>query len=147
MDATGLFVAAQMSAARAERLFATPIAEFAIAHGGRYVAPTQAVSLPRPLKGSVTDVIGLSTKPVFKSPALARLPRGARRTARAAAQPTSAYLHPTGTRSGCAGAMSTGGFTPNQYLTAYDYGSLYSAGLRGQGERVALIEIDGFKYL
>ncbi len=145
VDATGLFVAAQMSAARAEQLFATPLAQFATANQGRYVAPTQRISLPRPLKGSVTDVIGLSTKPVFKAPALARLPRGARRTARAAAQPSSAYLHPTGTQSGCSGAINTDGFTPNQYLTAYNFNSLYAAGMHGQGERVALIEIDGFR--
>lgn len=40
----------------------------------------------------------------------------------------------------------TAGFTPNQYLTAYGFDALHSAGLRGQGERVALIEIDGFRY-
>ena len=38
------------------------------------------------------------------------------------------------------------GFTPNQYLTAYGFAPLQSAGLDGQGERVALIEIDGFRY-
>ncbi len=145
VDPTGLFVAAQMSAARAERLFATPLAQFASVQEGRYVAPTESVRLPLALKASVTEVLGLDTKPVFKAPALARLPRGARRVAHAAAQPTSAYPHATGTPSGCPGAINTDGFTPNQYLTAYGFGSLYGAGLRGQGERVALIEIDGFR--
>ena len=34
---------------------------------------------------------------------------------------------------------------PNQYQTAYGLSSLYAANIRGQGERVALIEIDGFR--
>ena len=38
------------------------------------------------------------------------------------------------------------GFTPQQYLSAYGYSPLRAAGLAGKGERVALIEIDGFKY-
>jgi kumamolisin len=42
--------------------------------------------------------------------------------------------------------VRTGGFTPNQYLTAYGYDVLHRAGLRGQGQRVALVEIDGFKH-
>ena len=40
----------------------------------------------------------------------------------------------------------SGGFTPNQYLTAYGYDPLHAAGITGGGERVALIEIDGFRY-
>jgi kumamolisin len=36
------------------------------------------------------------------------------------------------------------GFTPNQYLTAYGFEPLFAAGKAGEGERVALIEIDGF---
>jgi kumamolisin len=47
--------------------------------------------------------------------------------------------------SGCAAGTGTGGFTPNQYLTAYGYDPLHAAGITGQNERVALIEIDGFK--
>ena len=34
---------------------------------------------------------------------------------------------------------------PNQYQTAYGFSPLFAANIRGQGERVALIEIDGFR--
>ena len=37
------------------------------------------------------------------------------------------------------------GFTPNQYETAYGFVPLFGSGLHGEGERVALIEIDGFR--
>ncbi len=71
--------------------------------------------------------------------------RAAPRTAHAASQPTSARRR-TGTPSGCAAGLATGGFTPNQYLTAYGYEGLRGAGLSGQGQRVALIEVDGYRY-
>jgi subtilase family serine protease len=61
------------------------------------------------------------------------------------AESSSARLR-TGTPTGCQPGVDSGGFTPNQYLTAYNYGPLRSAGLSGQGQRVALIEVDGFKY-
>lgn len=57
----------------------------------------------------------------------------------------SGYFPATGTQTGCAAARATGGFTPNQYLSAYSYDGLHNAGIRGQGETVALIEVDGFK--
>ncbi|MGH2889140.1 MAG: S53 family peptidase, partial [Solirubrobacteraceae bacterium] len=59
--------------------------------------------------------------------------------------PPSGYIPASGTPSGCSGGASSGGFTPNQYLTAYGFDPLHAAGASGGGERVALIEIDGFK--
>jgi kumamolisin len=59
---------------------------------------------------------------------------------------SSAYRGPPGgTPSGCAAAVGNRGFTPNEYLDAYGYTSLQQAGVLGQGERVALIELGGFK--
>src|SRR6202012_885608 len=46
---------------------------------------------------------------------------------------------------GCPAALAGTGFTPNEYLDAYDYTPLQQTGVLGQGERVALVEIDGFK--
>jgi kumamolisin len=63
-----------------------------------------------------------------------------------AGQPPSGYFPASGTPAGCAAGVGSGGFTPNQYLSAYNYSPLRRAGLDGRGERVALIEIDGFRY-
>ena len=149
IDPTGLFAAATMPASRAARAFNTPLAQFQAAPGGRFVAPTRssgaipaasaasaasAVRPPRGLAGLITGVIGLDDRPLARSSATAQT-----------AESSSARLR-TGTPTGCQPGVDSGGFTPNQYLTAYGYGPLRSAGLTGQGQRVALIEVDGFKY-
>lgn len=59
----------------------------------------------------------------------------------------------SGTQTGCAegqrGAVTfpegNRNFTPNQYLDAYGVSQLHKSGFKGQGRRIAVIEIDGFK--
>ena len=146
IDVTGLFADATMTAGLAERVFATPLAQFQTAGGVKFLAPARAIAaaggavrVPPALRGLVTGVVGLDTRPVSSG---RRLPlRPAR--ARAASQQSSARML-SGNPSGCPGGLGSGGFTPNQYLTAYGYDPLHNAGITGQGERVALIEIDGF---
>ncbi|MBV9837188.1 MAG: S8/S53 family peptidase [Solirubrobacterales bacterium] len=147
IDATGLFADATMSVGLAERLFGAPLARFRAAHNVRFLAPTAAARMPAGLRGLATAVIGLDTQPLSAaSPPLIDagwVHQGARS---AQANQPSGYKPRTGTASGCPNAVASGGFTPNQYLTAYDYLPLRLAGYAGQGERVALIEIDGFRY-
>jgi kumamolisin len=143
LDATGLFADATMSSRLAARLFRTPLAVFRSARESRFVAPTAAARVPAGLRGLVTGVVGLDTRRLGSPSRLgASKPAGPR--AHAASQPTSA-LPLSGSPGGCPAGVAAGGFTPNQYLTAYGFGPLISAGIRGQGERVALIEIDGFR--
>jgi kumamolisin len=133
LDETGLFADATIATGLAERLFATPLAQFRAQDGSRFVQPTGAgatnVRIPAPLRGLVTAVVGLDTRAL----------------AHAAAPSGSGYYPATGTQSGCPQGTATRGFTPNQYLSAYDFSPLQLGGLTGRGERVALIEIDGFK--
>jgi kumamolisin len=146
VDATGLFVDATLSAGRAQGLFDTRLAEFATASATRFIAPTQRVRVPAPLRGVVDGVIGLDTEPVFSAPALfGDRGRLAPLHGDADQQAGSAYMPVSGTPAGCSTALALHGFTPNQYLTAYDYDPLHAAGVLGQGERVALIEIDGYR--
>jgi subtilase family serine protease len=159
IDATGLFAEASMSAGQASRLFNTSLAQFRTVRGARFVAPAAAASVSAPripagLRGLVTGVVGLDTRPIVSAPvARPRTPATpAARTAaarpplaHAASQPSSG-LSRSGSPSGCAAAQASGGFTPNQYLTAYGYDQLHAAGITGAGQRVALIEIDGFRY-
>ncbi|MFL5824479.1 MAG: protease pro-enzyme activation domain-containing protein [Solirubrobacteraceae bacterium] len=147
VDSTALFVHATMSVAAAERTFAAPLAAFA-SDAGRFVAPVSRVRIPRGLRGLIEGVVGLDTRPVVSRPPR-RDWRGTGSPAMHgafASQPSSGYFPATGSPSGCAAGVNSGGFTPNEYLRAYDYAPLRSAGLRGMGERVALIEIDGFRY-
>ncbi|MBV9819843.1 MAG: S8/S53 family peptidase [Solirubrobacterales bacterium] len=157
IDRSGLFADASMSVGQAHRMFGVGLADFR--RGGatvaRYVAPTSAVRIPAALRGAVTGVVGLDTlaltspRPSSASWAASALPPGPgpafdRRGAGPGVVP-SGYRDRSGTPSGCPPALAGRGFTPSQYLNAYGYGPLFSAGLTGGGEHVALIEINGYK--
>jgi subtilase family serine protease len=158
-DRTGLEVSASLSVARAQRLFGAQLSSFRTdtkSGVARFVAPNSATHVPGALAGDVTGVVGLDTQPVAPSPAPTPQSLGSATdgTSLHALQPSessnldlgSAYLPRTGTASGCAaGRPAGGGFTPNQYLTAYGLSPLQAGGFSGAGERVALLEIDGFK--
>jgi subtilase family serine protease len=149
VDATGLFADATLSVGQAGRLFGAPLARFQATRAGRYLAPTTATRLPAALRGAATGVVGLDTRPVQAQPAARMAPAASfphtASTFNAASGP-SGYQHRTGTAAGCPAGQADRGFTPNQYLDAYGYTPLHQAGLDGQGERVSLIEIDGFRY-
>jgi subtilase family serine protease len=159
INPTGMFAEATMSVPAAERAFGTRLRSFHSAGASTFIAPevrgtasAAGVRVPLGLRGVATGVVGLDTRPLHGAPPSAgsaparRRYRADRQAHGAAGQPASGYLPATGTPAGCAGGLSSGGFTPNQYLSAYDYDPLRQAGLAGQGERVALIEVDGFKY-
>ncbi len=154
LDKTGLFADAVLTAGQAERAFEDPLMQFRSAHGSKFLAPRLIPSVPSGLRGVATGVIGLDTHEFAPSHALSGSSGDA--VAHTASNPSSA-LPRTGTPSPSAceagrfageveGDPSTAGFTPNQYLTAYGFDPLHNGGVNGQGERVALIEIDGFKY-
>jgi subtilase family serine protease len=141
---TGTYVLAQLPTARAARLLGARSAK-SFAHG----AETARGRVPPALHKTVTGVSLLSTRPGAVRPAIES----------ATGSPTIPPLPAehgslrdrTGTPAGCSAGRQAGfaapdsSFTPNQYLTAYGHSALHSRGLRGGGERVALVEIDGFK--
>jgi subtilase family serine protease len=148
-----------MRVGAAERLFSTDLDRFhadatRASAAESFLAPGAATRVPAALRGTVTGVVGLDTRPLTDdarpdfapAAAAARLRADANARADLTPAPTSsAYPTRTGTPAGCPTALAEPGFTPNQYLTAYGYSTLHSEGFSGQGERVALIEIDGFK--
>ena len=136
IDATGLFADATMSVGVAQRVFGTRLNRFRTASAAQYVSPSAQPHVPAGVAGAVTGVVGLDTKP---------LAGGSAPTLRKNAHVSSASPVRSGTPAGCAPALASGGFTPNQYLTAYGFQPLRAAGMLGQNERVALIEIDGFR--
>jgi kumamolisin len=131
VDATGQLAEARIDPARAARLFGTRLRQARSAAGARILAPDTAVHVPAALRGLVSGVVGLNTAAVAGD----------------ALPASSGYVGPDpgAAPSGCAGGTAEGGFTPNEYLDAYQYTPLQQQGLLGQGERVALIEIDGFQ--
>lgn len=149
IDRTGLFADATMPVAVAQRVFGAALGRYQSGRVTRFVAPAGSVRVPAALAGAVTGVVGLDTRPLFggRPAPVATTSHFAHARARFGPDNTfSGYQRRSGTGAGCAGALAQRGFTPNQYLTAYGYAPLQSAGLTGQGERVALIEIDGYRY-
>jgi kumamolisin len=92
--------------------------------------------VPRALRGAVTSV---------SSP-----PRLRVRPLLTPAGDLGSGLPRTGTPRGCAQGTNAGrggsfaGYAPNQLVAAYGHAVMHARGLRGQGQRVALVEIDGF---
>lgn len=151
IDATGLFAHANLSVDRAQHLFGTALARYQSTRVGRYIAPRQTVRVPAALRGSVTGVVGLDTQPLVAPQTSGSVPASppshfAHAAGERADANASGYGERTGTPSGCAPAVQDRGFTPNEYLDAYGYSPLHALGVTGQGERAALIEIDGFRY-
>lgn len=140
---TGTYVTVPIAPRRAERLLPRP-------NGAGASAATGVGRLvPAPLRGPVTaaSILG-NRRNVFKNLTVAP---PARPTAAAKTGSYSSILGHSGTASGCAaGRARPGGtiaapFTPNQYLSAYGNAAMHDRGLKGQGQIVALVEIDGFR--
>lgn len=139
---TGTYVTAPISRARVGRLLPPP-------PGARASATGVSRAVPAALRGIVTGATVLGTaETVFKNVASAS---DAEATASAEKLDYSSVLPHSGTAKGC-GAGRTGPgapiqppFTPNQYLGAYGIKSMHKRGIQGQGQTVALVEIDGFR--
>jgi subtilase family serine protease len=136
---TGTYVTVPVSAARAARLLPPPA-------GARASAAGLSRAVPVALRGAVSAAAILDNgAKVFKNVASAS-------SAEASKEKLgySSILPHSGTAKGCgAGRLGPGApisppFTPNQYLTAYGIKGMHKRGLQGQGQTVALVEIDGF---
>jgi subtilase family serine protease len=152
VDGTGMLAEATMTVGLAQRVFGTRLSSWRAADGTRFVAPAASaraasVSVPAALRGLITGVVGLDTRPVVARhvPRLAGARSRSTTSHATAVHRASDYPFATGTPGGCADGVGTNAFTPNQYLTAYDYGPLRASRFKGKGQRVAVIEIDGFK--
>lgn len=140
VDATGTFVAVRGPQADATALLAGSGANASAA------APGLQPAVPAGLRGAVTGIELLGGGQVYKSVSAA----GAR-ASKGKGHYSSILAH-SGTANGCRGGRLGPGapdqppFTPNQYLKAYGHTALQNRGLKGQGESVALVEIDGFHH-
>src|SRR5262245_15399907 len=143
--ATGTYVLARVPVAEVAELAAGPGATAAA--DGLIEGEREALvgRVPAALRGSVDRVTLLSPGPGAFAPAATISDSGTDAT-----ELTGSERPRTGTPEGCADGREAGlttepeayGFTPNQYLTAYGHTALHERGLRGQGMRVSVVEID-----
>ena len=160
--ASGLWIETEATVAQASALFSTGFASYrARTSGKRFVAPTGKPQLPPALAGTVTGVIGLDDAPAFTpggglGPLTPQETLSFNSSQRAVGSSMRGNL---GTRAGCSDARTTGqnvpigssspngyipAYTPNQINTAYGLDTLHKRGYKGQGQRIAVIETDGF---
>ena len=145
VDATHLRVSATLSVGKAQKMFGTKWANYKTSSGAVVALPVKTPKLPKGLKGNVDTVAGvrLTVKNASSSGGPVRGP-----VARAAGAPV--YDGGTPTRTGTVGASCVGttypgvlasssGLYPNQILSAYGIAPLQSAGLRGEGVRLAIV--------
>lgn len=152
----GFWIETEATVAQAGALFSVGFASYKARAGGkRFVAPTGKPQLPPPLAGTVTGVVGLDDAPSVKPAAMEPLSpqQNAELSAKERAAGSSIRGN-LGTQAGCAAGRAAGApiseslylppYTPNQVNTAYGLSALHSKGLKGEGQRIAVIEIDGF---
>jgi subtilase family serine protease len=143
---SGTYLTARAPRGRAARLLPRAAGATASSAAG----PGRAV--PAALRGVVSAAAILDERPrAFKNVASASRASASRAAPPREPREYSSIRPHTGTATGCAaGRTGPGGaieppFTPNQFLHAYGIDALQRRGLRGQGEQVALVEIDGFR--
>ncbi len=115
---------------------------------------SNGLAVPPPLAGAVSAVINGRAR-IPGAPSTAQTDSGAL-AASEGFNPQGSSVRPrTGTPLGCHAGVHAGtprlaeldlqGFTPNQYLTAYGFPRLIRQDLRGDGERIAVVEFGGFR--
>jgi kumamolisin len=141
VGATGTYVTAPIAPARAERLLPHHSAAAASA------ASAAAHRVPTALRGPVTAVGILGSRRIVIPGTSSAA--GAARAAKQQGSYSSVLGH-SGSAKGCAaGRTGPGGglappFTPNQYLSAYGIDSMHARDFKGEGQTIALVEVDGF---
>lgn len=146
IGASHTFARTPMTVAQAEKFFDVT---FGVYRSGAIEAilPDSQPALPATLNGVIDAVYGLvaqlqvSPSSVDGGPIVNPL-QGAPVTPGLPSPGTLATPVRTGVPEGCAEALAVGGFAPNQLATAYGYDSLHNQGLKGQGQRLAVLEIN-----
>ncbi len=119
---------------QAERAFHISINNYVTAGGRVFYAPGSDPSVPDTIAPYIQSITGLDNARQFTHPPVLSKTRvtasvaGARNVGCLAAQPGPTYSY----------------YIPSQVATAYNLTSLYSAGLRGEGQTVALLELDDY---
>lgn len=136
VDANNLVVDAQGSVAQMEQAFQVQVNTYLAPDGRQYYANANTPSLPDTLSPLVASVSGLNDALQYSRIPLATGKAKPSITARSA---TSGITCP---QPGAATVPTS--YTPPQIATAYNLSTLYGNGNLGEGQSVALLELDGY---
>jgi subtilase family serine protease len=142
------------TAAVIERAFSVSFRRLALRGGRRAVVASAAPALDAAIAPDVQAVIGLSSvstpRPLMvRALSRPRVGRAALRARVAALRVQRAALHragdgPAPCAAASAAASSEGAYTADQIASAYAFDQLYAAGAQGQGETIALYELESY---
>lgn len=127
----GSIINATGSVAAVAQAFSVTFNDYRDASGKTFYANDKTPALPTALAPHITALLGLDNAPKAHSHI---------------ARPTQPTVHAaTGQNAtGCSGALRVGGYTPNQFGTAFDFDTLYTAGFHGEGQTLALFELSDY---
>jgi hypothetical protein len=139
LAANGLSIPLLAPAGAVERAFSTDLEQVRLPGGRVAYANTRAPSLASAAAGEVQAVIGLST--LYRPHALDSAARGS------SPRFASPALSPRGAPAACAAASadaaSSDGYTASQIAQAFGISGLWGRGDFGQGEHIAVYELEG----
>ena len=142
----GLLIHFTGPAGAVDGAFGTRLESYRLRDGFTGRAAASAVRLPSRIAGSVAAVLGLNDLTQVRPTGIARAPAAERGKIRPPA--TATFRHPAGAPSPCkaarAAAAGFGGLTDDQIAHAYGAFGLYGSGDRGQGQHVAIYELEPF---
>ncbi len=124
-----LLIGFQGTVGQAESAFQIQINNYRAPSGRIFFAPASNPSLPPTLAGIIQTISGLNNLVIYTHPPVPSLRKAA----------ASANLSPN---TSCAPANT--GYTPGQIASAYNLTGLYNAGFHGEGQSVALFELDDY---
>ncbi len=143
----GMLIDFAGTAGSVEHAFDTGLATYRLANGSQGLATTAAIHLPASVAGSVAAVVGLDNLVTAKPAGLVRQP-----ATNAGTQPqvkTATFSHPSGSANACPSAQQAatqfGGLTDDQIAHAYGAFGLYANGDFGQGQTIAVYELEPFQ--
>ena len=144
VTANHLSVEVTATAAQIERAFSLTFQRMSLASGKQAVVPSAAPALDRSIAGDVQAVIGLSSlstpQPLDLRPGALRPRARPGLTSRAAPHVATGGPQPCAAASSA--ASSQGAYTADQIASAYQFSGLYGSGAQGQGETIALYELE-----
>src|SRR5579883_441893 len=123
-----LVIGFQGTVGDAESAFHIQINNYRSSNGQTFYAPASDPSVPIALARVIQNVAGLSNSAHFSHPPIHKLKSS----------------NPKIATTSNANCSVNGGYTPSQIASAYNLTSFYNAGFQGEGQTVALFELDDY---
>ncbi|GAC1580006.1 MAG: hypothetical protein NVS4B1_12620 [Ktedonobacteraceae bacterium] len=116
----------------AVQAFSIQINNYRTPHGRTFYAPTTNPSVPTTLSGIIQSINGLDTATHYTHPPVV------------AVKSSHGVLHSNASTCLPASTTPASYYIPSQLATTYNLQGLYSQGLRGEGQSIALFELDDY---